>query len=180
MTQQTVSPSHRNIVIAPPLSGCSTLGEACPEHAALIDCDSAKIRPPHGTPLTVRKRWFADLVADNMSAPFICLPASPGSEYDDLIAAVVIIPPAVFMKRLAALGEGRSPDGRRIAAITWRDEAVALATRLGIAPHSVLTDVEELSSIRVPLNFQPIPYRRGSTHGPITITSRERPPQRRG
>jgi hypothetical protein len=166
----------RNLILAPPLTGCTTLAGVCPDQAASIDCDVDANKPPNGTPLYLRKRWLADLIPSHATSPFFCVPTLPGEEYLDMLLAVVIIPAGLFVRRWKRLGPGH-----RVAALTWRDEAVAFATRAGIVTCSSLMEVPALQDLRVPLDFVREQHvHRGIKHEPTATRDSQRPENRTG
>jgi len=138
-----------DIIIAPPLTGCSTLASLLtvpPDF--VIDYDRVPGFPTRGKPLHDRKSIFHDL-ARYSGARVICLPVLPTEDDLPLIQAIVIIPPGVFIRRLLAIPDSRYADGHRIAAQQWRDEAIRLCTITGINPHANLAHVPALARLSV-------------------------------
>jgi hypothetical protein len=77
----------------------------------------------------------------------ICLPTLPHAELIDRVAAVVIIPAATFIRRLMNIPDSRYAEGHRVAALQWRDDAIALAVDANLITYSALQKVPSLAAL---------------------------------
>jgi len=115
------------IIIAPPLTGCTTLGQMYHGLTSIIlDVDAAmsdKTARPHKHPtLSERGLAIAKWTTEQSEAPIICVPFLPLGHSSAIdVVAIILIPPAQFIKRAETRAIGA---GHKVAAVTWRDEAV--------------------------------------------------------
>jgi hypothetical protein len=122
-------PPSAHIVLAPPMSGCTTLANIYHNiTTAVLDVDLA-IPSLRGMklPLDARAKVITAWVHEAMYLrPVICIPVLDDREMESLIEAIVIVPPATLVKRALHPAIG---DGHKIAAVAWRDMALAIAAR---------------------------------------------------
>lgn len=112
------------IILAPPLTGCTTLGQIYRGMTSIVlDVDAAM----NEKQLTLSERIIAlRLWLDkHPDVPVACLPVLPKDVDPSAVEAVVLIPPAQFIKRAETRAIG---PGHKVAALAWRDAAVAFTT----------------------------------------------------
>jgi len=142
-------PRGPTIIIAPPLTGCSTLAGFIRQDGFVLDCDRHPGFQPHGKSLTERKGALLSLVDSLNPNTVVCLPALPSSELVPLVQTVVIIPASLFMRRLLAIPQSKYADGHRVAALQWRDEAIQLAATYRLPTVSAINQTPALSALRI-------------------------------
>lgn len=155
MTTDHLPIHHAKIILAPPLSGCTTLASIHHDTKSLVlDVDLAHpyLRSRH-LHLSARRAaimaWLRDAVH---VSTVICTPVIDDGFLADMAAdlipasldSIVIIPPAQFVKRAANPTIG---DGHKIAAVAWRDVAVRVSQRTSAPVCSALPAVPLLQQI---------------------------------
>jgi hypothetical protein len=138
-----------NLVIAPPLSGCSTMASLVRGQGVIVDCDQLPGFSVHGLSLHERKEALLRLAETVTFCHTLCLPVLPSATLTSHVVGVVLISAATFAKRLVAIPDSKYADGHRAAAVMWRDEAVRLAAQYDIPVFTKLSSVPNLSSLRV-------------------------------
>jgi hypothetical protein len=144
-----LSPTPTTLILAPPLTGCSTLADLISHPQVIIDTDHLDGYPVYGLKLVERRAVMARLVDDHPSGYVICLPVLPSLTLASRVSSVVIIPAKVFARRIDDLSSSRFAEGHRAAAVAWRDEAVALAAAYRIPVYSKLSHVPTLRGLRI-------------------------------
>lgn len=170
-----------SLIIAPPLSGCTTLAAIAHKAGVVIDCDLDERFTASGLSLLDRKQVFARAL-ETAHDDVIVLPVLPDREFLHLVSAVVLIPAEVFVKRLLQSAQTSASKGRFVAALTWRDEALALSTQYDLPTHNRLTNVPELTGLATGADHEHTDRRR-STPPPPAASDRHghwESPQRSG
>jgi len=95
----------------------------------VLDVDAAmserSTRSDRHPTLTERGLAIADWTLNHADAPIVCVPYLPlDFPNPDDVVAIVLIPPAQLIKRADSRSIGA---GHKVAAITWRDEAIRYA-----------------------------------------------------
>jgi hypothetical protein len=95
----------------------------------VLDVDAAmnERSGPHPKQLTLSERILAlgAWLDKHPDTPVACLPVLPKDVDPQAVEAVVLIPPAQFIKRAETRAIG---PGHKVAALAWRDAAVAFTT----------------------------------------------------
>jgi hypothetical protein len=139
------------IIIAPPLTGCTTLAGMCPGASGIIDVTSDHFFTDRSQSLSDRKLRLGELARNTAEAAFICMPCLPDDDCLDTLHAIVIIPAAALIRRMRRLGSSPMADGHRIAALAWRDEALILSAKYDLPTYAALAEVPLLSDLQVSL-----------------------------
>jgi hypothetical protein len=136
------------LVIAPPLTGCSTLADLHHDYATAIDYERNNMLSLRGASLKQRRAELCRHVDMHQGFDFVCVPCLPRSEMLDSVFAVVLIPASDFVRRIMTVPMGQGGDGLRVAATIWRDEACALAARYNLAVVESLDLVSVMSCLQ--------------------------------
>jgi len=155
MTIDQSATHHAKIILAPPLSGCTTLASIHHDAKSLVlDVDVAYpyLRSRH-LHLPARRAAIVAWLREAIHiSTVICTPVIDDGFLADMTAgripasldSIVIIPPAQFVKRAANPTIG---DGHKIAAVAWRDAAIRVAQTTDAPVCSALPAVPLLQQI---------------------------------
>jgi len=175
MSMSTAFHTLPSIIIAPPLSGCSTLASMHRDYATAIDYERNGVLSLRGASLKQRRLELARHVDMHHGCDFVCLPCLPKGDMLSHVAAVVLLNASDFVRRLLTVPMGQGGDGLRVAAAIWRDEAVALAARYDLPVFETLDEVPLLAHLTPTTGIRRPITQRISKHA---ITSTNLRPQR--